>query len=184
MQSCWTLRKTVCFTLLHGFEQEAEEDIGGEQHQGKDDGASQAAPGTHALLFLLFGFLFCSVFFPGCSGIGGVAAASEASVAVGGGGLFHACLVGGRGCGFVFGRGVEIDAFLPSFRGVGRLVATWGDTGLGNGLAGLQQALRADDHAIIGDQLLVADFQLLAAFGTGPAHSFLVNGFQQSTISL
>jgi hypothetical protein len=44
--------------------------------------------------------------------------------------------------------------------------------------------LRADDHAIIGDQLLVADFQLLAAFGTGPAHSFLVNGFQQSAISL
>lgn len=169
---------------MHGFKQEAEEDVGGEQHQGKDDGASQAAPGTHALLFLLFGFLFCSGFFPGCSGIGGVAAASEASVAVGGGGLFHACLVGGRGCGFVFGRGVEIDAFLPSFRGVGRLVAAWGDMGLGNGLAGLQQALRADDHAIIGDQLLVADFQLLAAFGTGPAHSFLVNGFQQSAISL
>jgi len=35
---------------------------------------------------------------------------------------------------------------------------------------GLQQALRADDNAIIGNQLLVADFKLFTAFGTSPAH--------------
>jgi hypothetical protein len=38
---------------------------------------------------------------------------------------------------------------------------------------GLQQALRADNHAIVGDKLLVADFKFLATLATGPAHFFL-----------
>ena len=38
--------------LLKGFEQQAEEDIDGEQHQRENDGAAQAAPGGHAFLFL------------------------------------------------------------------------------------------------------------------------------------
>ena len=44
-------------TLLQGFEQEAEEDVGCEQDEGEDDGAAQTTPCAHAVILFL-GFLF------------------------------------------------------------------------------------------------------------------------------
>ena len=47
------------FSLLEGVEEEAEEDVGGEEDKGKDDGAAHAAPCAHAFaVFLFLGFLF------------------------------------------------------------------------------------------------------------------------------
>ena len=45
--------------LLQGVEEEAEEDVGGEEDEGEDDGAAHASPCRHAFaVFLLLGFLF------------------------------------------------------------------------------------------------------------------------------
>ena len=47
------------FSLLEGVEEEAEEDVGGEEDEGEDDGAAHAAPCAHAFaVFLFLGFLF------------------------------------------------------------------------------------------------------------------------------
>ena len=47
------------FPLLEGVEEEAEEDVGGEEDKGEDDGAAHAAPCAHAFaVFLFLGFLF------------------------------------------------------------------------------------------------------------------------------
>lgn len=46
--------------LLEGFEEEAEEDVQGEEDKREDDGASQTTPCAHAIKILfLLGFLFC-----------------------------------------------------------------------------------------------------------------------------
>ena len=155
---------------MKGLEEEAEENVGGEEDEGEDDGAAHASPCAHAVGSLfLFGFLFSCRF---SGGRGVVAITGESCVAVGSGGLFHAWFVG-RGCRLLpLGRrfGIKVDAFLSlGSRRVGPGSAR-GDACLGHGLPCLQQALRADDHAIISNQLLVADFQLFPAFRTGPAH--------------
>ena len=68
--------------------------------------------------------------------------------------------------------GFKADGVLPPLSRRWRigLAGTRGDTCLGNGLMCLQQALRADNHTVVGDELLVADIQLFTAFRTGPAH--------------
>ena len=155
---------------MKGLEEETEENVGGEQDESEDDGAAHTSPCAHAVGSLfLFGFLFSCRFFGG-SGVAAIT--GESRVAVGSGGLFHACFVG-RGCHLLpLGRcfGIKADAFLSL--GCWRIgpVGAWCDACLGHGLPCLQQALRADDHAIIGNQLLVADFQLFPAFRTSPAH--------------
>lgn len=69
------------------------------------------------------------------------------------------------------GFGIETDA-LACVICSGRLSGLAGcDTALGHRLASLQQTLRAHDHAIVGNELLVADFQFFTAFRAGPAHS-------------
>ena len=50
------------WVLLKCFEEEAEEDVGEEQDEREDDGASQATQGTHAFILFLLGFLFTRVF--------------------------------------------------------------------------------------------------------------------------
>lgn len=163
--------------LLEGLKQEAEENVGGKQDKGEDDGAHQATPGTHGLGFLfLLGFFIACVFFLGRRTLAGDVAtiARESCVAIGSGCLFHSGLVG-RGCGgFVLGWCVRAEINIPVLARsrLAWVIVTGPYPGFRNWLMGLQQALRADNHAVIGDELLVADFQLFAAFWAGPAHSF------------
>ena len=71
---------------------------------------------------------------------------------------------------FGWSLGVKTD-FLLRALGCGWLVVvTACKSCLGNGLVGLQQALRADNHAVVGDELLVADVQFFPAFWASPAH--------------
>ena len=87
--------------LLQGFEEQAEEDIGGEQDQGEDDGASQAAPCAHAVGFFLFRFFLVAGLLLG----GRLAAVTgQAGRSVGRRCLFHACFVGWWCFGMIFGR--------------------------------------------------------------------------------
>ena len=44
--------------LLETLEEKSKEDIEGEQHEREDDTLAKTAPGAHAILFFLFGFLF------------------------------------------------------------------------------------------------------------------------------
>ena len=79
---------------MKGFEEEAEENVGGEKDESEDDGAAHAPQGAHAV-----GFLFLLGFLLSCLSLGGCAVAAitgESSVAIGCGGLFHACFVGRR----------------------------------------------------------------------------------------
>ena len=51
--------KWVFLPLLEGVEEEAEEDVGGEEDEGEDDGAAHASPCAHAFaVFLFLVFLF------------------------------------------------------------------------------------------------------------------------------
>jgi len=160
---------------LQGLKQETEEDVCGKQYQREHDGAAQAAPSGHAVALLL---LFLAGLLLACgSFLGSFTIAGKTCVAIGCGRLFHAWLVRWRSGGVIFRwrAGVKGDISPWTLGWNGRLlVAAGADPGLGNGLAGLQQALRANDDAVVGDETLVADFELFTAFWTGPAHS-LVN---------
>ena len=170
---------------MQGLEEEAEEDVGGEQDEGEGDGAAKASPCAHDVLFFLFlGFLFpCRLPLGGGWTFGAVVAvAGQAGIAIGGGCLFHARLVGWWGRGLVFGWCFVLETdvllrFAPGCCCAWRFfVLAGGDTGFRDGLVGLQQALRADNDAVVGDELLVADLQFLTAFGTSPAHSLQALG--------
>ena len=164
--------------LLEGFEEEAEEDVGEEEDEGEDDGAAQASPGAHAFRFFLFlGFLFACGFLFGSGSVGRCAAITrEPCVAVGGFCLFHALFMGWGCAGLVFGRCVRVKVDT-GILALALLVASCGDSGLRHGLTSLQQALRAHNHAVIGNELLVADFQFFSAFRTSPAH-YILNFWQ------
>ena len=144
------------------FEEETKEDVGGKEHEGENDGAAHATPGADFLLaFFLFGFLFGAFFLRGGGMCAVIVAATDAGVAVGCLGLFHA--------GFGWRRCCVLGALGWGSDSIG-LVIFCRDAGCRDGLVGLQQALRADDHAVIGYELLVADFQFFTAFWTSPAH--------------